>query len=109
MAKRKNTKDLLAERNPLQRVSVEPVDIYAQDEAGERKTDAETTAQAARAESTPARADKRTASDDPLRPYSTYLRRSQVKNIKRHAVEREIKDMLIMQEAVDEYLRRHKL
>ena len=113
MAKRKNTKELLAERNPLQRVFVEPVDIYNQEEAGdvvrEERVSVNTSEKTPKA-SAPA-AIKRASSevDDPLRPYSTYLRRSQVKNIKRHAVEREVKDMLVVQEAIDEYLRRHKL
>lgn len=102
---KKNTKELLAERNPLQRALVEPVDIYAQaasDEDGQES-------RASASQKSASKKQPKASADDPLRPYSTYLRRSQVKNIKRHAVEREVKDMLIMQEAVDEYLKRHKL
>ena len=111
MAKRKNTKELLAERNPLQRVFVEPVDIYEQDAEASGQGSEAAAASKRRDAAAPKAVQKNKAksADDPLRPYSTYLRRSQVKNIKRHAVEREVKDMLIMQEAVDEYLKRHTL
>jgi hypothetical protein len=44
-----------------------------------------------------------------LRPYSTYLRQGQVKGIKLRAVERDTKDMQIVQEAIDEYFKNHPL
>jgi hypothetical protein len=106
MSAKKNTKDLMAERNPLQRAFVEPVDIYEQETEGQQAASKSVTTQQ-RSMSAKKKAAK--AADDPLRPYSTYLPRSHVKNIKRHAVEREVKDMVIMQEAVEEYLKRHPL
>lgn len=117
-----STKELMAARNPLTRPKVAPVDIYAPSapvaEPEVKKVVAKPTkiASAAKpkskaASSTDSRASKAIKSgftdDDPVNPYSTYLRKSQVKAIKFRAIERDLKDQNIVQEAVDEYFRRH--
>ena len=110
MAKHKSVKEMMAERQPLTRKPVEPVNIYGtpsnveeaevkQARVSPQKSKTTTTKDAALAQ----------ADTEPLRPYSTYLRQGQVKGIKRRAVEWDIKDMKIVQEAVDEYFKNHPL
>lgn len=113
MAKRKTTQELMAERNPLTRTPVTPVDIYSQPleptkEPAKQEpiaTTAEKKAPQARSPETPLQ--KRTS--DRVRPYSTYLFQSQVKGIKLRAIEREADDKDIVQEAIGEYFKNHPL
>jgi hypothetical protein len=124
MAKRKSAQEMLATRNPLQRVSIAPVDIYAQPPVAQSEpvsheqptaTDkkppgktAKNTSQTSQSPSkTPSAKPGQGQAEDPVGHYSTYLRKSQVKQIKFRAVEREVKDQHIVQEAIDEYFRRH--
>ncbi len=110
MAKHKTVKEMMAARQTLTRKPVEPINIYSTPPATEetepkpakvspQKPKTTTTKDAALAQ----------ADTEPLRPYSTYLRQGQVKGIKRRAVEWDIKDMKIVQEAVDEYFKNHPL
>ena len=114
MVKRKTAQELMAERNPLARTPVAPVDIYTQsfDSAKEPKGKQEPAAiipetQPSQADSPKARRPKN--AEDRERPYSTYLLQSQVKGIKLHAIDRDLDDKDIMQEAVKEYLKNHPL
>lgn len=119
-AKRLSTKELLAQRNPLMRTVVAPVDIYAQVETASREakkvaTQPKKSVKASRpaTKTQPKTANKstqpakKTPADDPVNPYSTYLRRSQVKQIKHRAVDMDVKDQHIVQAAIDEYFSRH--
>jgi hypothetical protein len=110
MTKHKTVKEMMAERQPLTRKPVEPINIYSTPPATEetepkqakvspQKSKMTTTKDAAVAQ----------ADTEPLRPYSTYLYQGQVKGIKLRAVERDINDMQIVQEAVDEYFKNHPL
>ena len=103
MAKRKSTNEMMAERNPLNRPVIKPLDIYHQRaaESGQIEADAKG-------------AEKSIGSDlpeatDTIRPYSTHLRQSQIKGIKLRAVEGDTKDQQILQAAVDEYFLNHPL
>jgi hypothetical protein len=110
MPKHKTVKEMMAERTPLTRKPVEPVNIY-----GALPDTEETDPKQARVLSQKSKTTTTkvaiVAQDDtePLRPYSTYLRKGQVKGIKLRAVERDINDMEIVQEAVDEYFKNHPL
>ena len=114
MAKHKTVKEMMAERQPLFRKPVEPVNIYSIPPATE-ETEPETEPKPAKVSpqksKTTTTKEASVAQDDtePLRPYSTYLRQGQVKGIKLRAVERDINDMQIVQEAVDEYFKKHPL
>ena len=110
MAKHKTVKEMMAERQPLTRKPVEPINIYStptktvetepkQAKVSPQKSKPAITKDAAAAQ----------AATEPLRPYSTYLYQRQVKGIKLRAVERDINDMDIVQEAVDEYFKSHPL
>ena len=110
MVKHKSIQEMMAERKPLERKPVEPVNIYSalpNSEAVEPKQ----AAVAPQKSKTPAKKVAAVAKDEtePLRPYSTYLRKGQVKGIKLRAVERDINDMEIVQEAIDEYFKNHPL
>ena len=110
MVKHKSIKEMMAERKPLLRKPVEPVNIYSAQLITE-----EPKPEQARVVPQPVKPKAPkvpiAAKDDmePLRPYSTYLLKGQVKGIKRRAVERDIKDMDIVQEAIDEYFKHHPL
>jgi hypothetical protein len=112
MVKRKTAKELMAERNPLTRTSVASVDIYSQPptpvEEPEEKQELTTTTSEIKPVSV--RSPKMSPNKSPrdrVRAYSTYLRQSQVKGIKLRAIEREINDKDIVQEAMDEYFEKH--
>jgi hypothetical protein len=117
MPKKKSTQELLATRNPFTRAAVAPVDIYEQPKAAEPEpapepkpkkspSNSAKTSSKPTAKAKPGRP-KNPATADPVNPYSTYLRKSQVKQIKYRAIDRDLKDQEIVQEAIDEYFRRH--
>jgi hypothetical protein len=103
MAKRKSPQELMAERNPLSRTAVEPVDIYNE------PTEPETPVIAAQSGSKQPKKEASKAKVKETRPYSTYLTNDQVKGIKLRAVNSGQKDQHIVQAAIDEYFERHKL
>ncbi|SRR5581483_3889869 len=114
MAKHKTNQELMAKRNPLSRTAVEPVDIYDQpaqsfEEFEEEQGYQPTVAEAKPAQAQPQETPLPIVAADRVRPYSTYLRQSQVKGIKLRAVERELDDKDIVQEAIDEYFKNHPL
>src|SRR5690242_1204553 len=110
MVKHKSVKELMAMRQPLARKPVEPVNIYTAPAKTEEVKPKPTEAVPQKPKLTVTKAATVVQDDtEPLRPYSTYLRKGQVKGIKLRAVERDIKDMAIVQEAVDEYFRNHPL
>lgn len=112
MVKRKTAKELMAERNPLTRTPVTPVDIYSQPAEPPKEPEGEpepTTTEAKPDQTKAPDAPLHQDTDDKVRPYSTYLRQSQVKGIKRRAIERDIDYQEIVQEAIDEYFERHPL
>lgn len=113
MGKHKTAQELMAERNPLTRTPVAPIDIYTQtlEPPQESETQEAVTASSG-ANSTQVQSSETPVhqeTDDRIRPYSTYLRQSQVKGIKLRAIDREIDDKDIVQEAIDEYFNNHSL
>lgn len=116
MAKFKSTQDLMAARNPLVRKPVEPVDIYTPPvtvEVGKSETTQELINSTVRVEHhTPKESLPQTTAekkDGSVRSYSTYLFPSQIKGIKLRAIEQDVNDFAIVQEAIDEYLQKHPL
>ena len=114
MVKRKTVQELMAERNPLTRTPVAPVDIYNQPpkpveepEKKQKPTVPGSETKPIQAKSSEVPLHKRTG--DRVRPYSTYLYQSQVKGIKLRAVEQDVNDFAIVQEAIDEYFKKHPL
>jgi hypothetical protein len=103
MAKRKSPQELMAERNPLGRTAVAPVDIYS--EPAEQSKPVKTAHNSSQA----AKKGPVKAVSKETRPYSTYLTNDQVKGIKLRAVNSGQKDQHIVQAAVDEYFERHQL
>jgi hypothetical protein len=118
MAKHKTAKELMAERNPLNRTAVAPVDIYSQPQPTvvQSKEESKPETQMDKPKIVPAltpiekkKTPVQKETTDVVRPYSTYLRQSQVKGIKRRAVETDVKDQHIVQAAIDEYFACHPL
>jgi hypothetical protein len=103
MAKRKSPQELMAERNPLARTAVEPVDIYSEPakQAEPVKTAKKSSQQPKKASTSP--------TTQETRPYSTYLTNDQVKGIKLRAINSGQKDQHIVQAAIGEYFERHQL
>ncbi len=110
MVKHKSVKEMMAERKPLARKPVEPVNIYSAPTVTQetKPAQARVVTQPAKPKATkePPFVQDET---EPLRAYSTYLRKGQVKGIKLRAVERDVNDMEIVQEAIDEYFKKHPL
>ena len=121
--KRDKLKDTMARRSPLaQRESVDPVDLYTltlDEQQQDRIVDKPSSQQAEM--STNGQTDtmikkhvhKKTnqpigEGETPRRRYTTYLRPETIKAIKWHALDRERNDYDVVQEALDEYLRRLK-
>ena len=121
--KRDKLKDAMARRSPLaQRESVDPVDLYTLtldeeqrdrvvDNLSSHQVDISTNGQ------TDAMIKKQVhietnhpvgEGETPRRRYTTYLRPETIKAIKWHALDREQNDYDVVQEALDEYLRRLK-
>ncbi len=114
MVKRKTAQELMAERNPLARTAVAPVDIYSQPSNSIEEPQGKQEPAAAISEIQPSQARSPEAphpkdAEDRERPYSTYLLQYQVKGIKLRAIDRDLDDKDIMQEAVEEYLKNHPL
>jgi hypothetical protein len=135
--KRTGLKELIAARNPMDRLAVKPVDLYAPrppEPAGVPSQQPETPARAdvramggkaqreeampsaeastTSASSVPAASSARAGSEDredPLVPYSTYLRSSHRKAIRLRAVMTGRDAYEIVQEAIDEYIERHPI
>ncbi|SRR6266700_7552862 len=116
MVKHKSPQELMAVRNPLTRKGVTPVDIYAppaQVKIDEPEVTQEPIASTHDNEpSPPKKPAQQTADpvkDDMARHYSTYLSPSQIKGIRLRAVEHDVNDFAIVQEAIDEYFQKHPL
>ena len=111
MAKHKSVKEMMAERKPLIRKPVEPVNIYSAPPATQETKPEQARVVVPQEPKLSAKKVTKPIHDttEPLRPYSTYLRKGQVKGIKLRAVERDVNDMEIVQEAIDEYFKRHPL
>jgi|SRR5579863_7476184 len=116
MAKLKSPQDLMAERNPFARKPVEPVDIYKPPvPAGAERPNATSEpidSNSKNEQSTSKELAPQTATsnkDGVFRKYSTYLSPSQIKGIRLRAVEHDVNDFAIVQEAIDEYFQKHPL
>ena len=110
MPKHKTVKEMMAERKPLSRKPVEPVNIYSTLPSTEESEPKQARVSSQKSNTTTTKGATVAQADmEPLRPYSTYLRKGQVKGIKLRAVERDINDMEIVQEAIDEYFKNHPL
>ena len=106
----------MAARNPLVRQPVVPVDIYTQPiqaVAEEPQASQEPTHMDSNQEpdTSQGRAPQSTTQNKAgvLRKYSTYLSPSQIKGIRFRAVEHDVNDFAIVQEAIDEYFQKHPL
>jgi len=118
--KRDKLADAMARRSPLaQRESVDPVDLYTLtlDQAPPDDVDNSTSQQVAMSTSGQTElmarqhVDKETSqfvgeAETPRRRYTTYLKPETIKAIKWLALDRERNDYDVVQEALDEYLRR---
>lgn len=121
--KRDKLTDAMARRSPLaQRESVDPVDLYTLSLDGEpeerivnnlssNQVDMNKSGQTDIAVKQHVyKSTKQLGEDDetPRRRYTTYLKPETIKAIKWHALDRERNDYDVVQEALDEYLRRRK-
>ena len=121
--KRDKLKDTMARRSPLaQRESVDPVDLYTltlDEEQQDRIVDNPSSQQVEMSTNGQARTIIKKhvhnetnqpigEGETPRRRYTTYLRPETIKAIKWHALDRERNDYDVVQEALDEYLRRLK-
>lgn len=109
---------MMAGRNPLNRTAVAPVDIYNQPPEPtvevpkeEPKPEAEKVTKSApktekRKAAAITQAPDKTETDQ---PYSTYLFKRQIKGVKLRAVEQDVNDKDIVQQAIDEYFQNHPL
>lgn len=109
----------MAARNPLNRVAVAPVDIYNQapepvqeapavePKPAAKKHDRQEVAKVAKKLAATAEAPQTEVETDS--PYSTYLFKHQVKGIKLRAIEQDVNDKDVVQQAVDEYFKNHPL
>jgi hypothetical protein len=113
MVKHKSVKEMMAERKPLLRKPVEPINIYSTPPASvmEQPKPQQESRVVSRPPKLTAKKETKTVPEasELLHHYSTYLRKGQVKGIKLRALERDINDMEIVQEAVDEYFKNHPL
>jgi len=106
----------LFRRQPLARKAVEPVDIYrppVQAEAEKPQVTPEPVNSVPKTEQgtpqKPAPQPTTPKKDDALKPYSTYLYPSQVKGVKLRAIEQDVNDFAIVQEAINDYFKKHPL
>lgn len=110
--------EMMAARNPLQRAPVAAVDIYSA--APEPQEAKQETPKAKPASKTPAKTvEKKQAAEAKSTtkkleaeadvPYSTYLFKPQIKGIKLRAIEQDVNDKYIVQQAIDEYFQHHPL
>jgi len=121
--KRDKLKDTMTRRSPLaQRESVDPVDLYTLtlDEAQQDRVVDNSSSQQVEMSTngqtgamTKKHVHKETSQpigegETLRRRYTTYLRPETIKAIKWHALDRERNDYDVVQEALDEYLRRLK-
>jgi hypothetical protein len=117
MGKHKSVQEMMKERQPLTRTSIEPSNIYSLAPPEPTPTAAPkqhiaTPQRTKKKTDTPAKKTTAIAAHDNAkaeRPYSTYVRKEQVRGVKLRAVEREIDDKDIVQEALDEYFKNHPL
>ena len=105
MSDKKDVRNLIAKRNPLERQKIEPIDLYQVPTEPQVQPEAE--AQPPEV-STPA-AEPVQKDEDSAKPYSTYLRPSLIEGIKLRAYRQHMKDRQIVSAAVEEYFRNHPL
>lgn len=99
MTKQDKLKEMLSKRNPLletKREAVTPVDMYTKpqvDKTTSGEVDKEVKPQTVK----------------PAKPrvvkYTTHLKEETIKELKRHALDNDLKDYQVMQEAVNMYLK----
>jgi hypothetical protein len=123
MAKRLSPQEMMAQRNPLMRTPVAPVDIYSQPRpvTPVAEPEASKKSEPKQTQRKPVKTEKKTEVEPKVTkkpveqaegsdsPYSTYLYKSQVKGIKLRAIEQDVKDKHIVQQAIDEYFKNHPL
>src|SRR5260221_1674442 len=112
MAKFKSPQDLMAARNPFARTPVTPVDIYTPPVEKEKPeaTQEPISSISNKEHGTSKEPTPQTATpkkNDTVKSYSTYLYPSQIKGIKLRAIEHDINDFAIVQEAIDEHFQNH--
>ena len=89
MATKKKLQELLKDRETPKREAVTPVSLYTKPQE-DKKTES-------------IQVDKTTGTQ--VVKYTTHLKKETIKAIKRYAVEAELKDYEIVQEAIDRYLK----
>jgi len=123
MAKRLSPQQMMAQRNPLTRSAVAPVDIYntvpkvapkapAKTDAALKHKKSEEPAKTTTKEHSQLKQTQSvtvTPAEVTDSPYSTYLFKKQVKGIKLRAIEEDVHDKEIVQRAIDEYFKNHPL
>ena len=125
MAKRLSPQEMMAQRNPLTRAAVAPVDIYnpapaapkvepevpTKTEAAPKQEKKEEPAKTVKKETPNLKMAQATTKKIEVTdtPYSTYLFKKQVKGIKLRAIEEDVNDKEIVQRAIDEYFKNHPL
>ncbi len=116
---------MMAQRNPLTRSAVAPVDIYNPAPVTPKvESEAPAKTEVAPKQEKKAEPAKTGKKENPKpkmtqvatiqpevtdSPYSTYLFKKQVKGIKLRAIEEDVNDKEIVQRAIDEYFRNHPL
>jgi hypothetical protein len=125
MAKRLSPQEMMAQRNPLTRAAVAPVDIYnpspatpkvepevpTKTESAPKQERKAVPAKTVREETPKPKMTRAAAKEIEVTdsPYSTYLFKKQVKGIKLRAIEEDVNDKEIVQRAIDEYFKNHPL
>ena len=99
---KKNPKQLIEERNPFKRPKIEPADLYAMPPQVKEKTSEPVSAPLALVSS-------QGLQDDPVKPYSTYLRAGLIEGIKLRAFKRRVKDRQVVETALEEYFTNHPI
>jgi len=121
MATKQKLQDLLKERETVKREAVTPVSLYTkpQTDKDTESTQVDKTTSVQEDKPTKQQAGKETklqegkqvytngdkSTSTQVVKYTTHLKQETIKAIKRYAVEAEIKDYEVLQEAVDKYLK----
>lgn len=121
MATKKKLQELLKDRETPKREAVTPVSLYTkpQEDKETESIQVDKTTSTQRDKATKQQPDKETRPQGDKKPYTlgdkttgtqvvkytTHLKKETIKAIKRYAVEAELKDYEIVQEAIDRYLK----
>jgi hypothetical protein len=105
MADKKDVRNLIAKRNPLERPKIQPVDLYQVPTEAPPQPAPESQPQEASVPSV----ESAPKDEDTVKPYSTYLRASLIEGIKLRAFKQHVKDRPIVGAALEDYFQNHPL